>query len=110
MESPGPTSTERALRQRVVQLERLVEQQAARISALEQELARRQGRSRGGARSGSSGASKSKTKGASRRRGSGRSPGGQPDHEGHGRSLLPVELVDEVIPVSRTAATDAGTR
>ena len=94
--------------ERVGRLEQLVEQQAARISALEQELARRQGRSRGGARSGSSGASKSKTKGASRRRGSGRSPGGQPDHEGHGRSLLPVELVDEVIPVKPDSCHGCG--
>ena len=36
---------------------------------------------------------------ASRRRSSGRSPGGQPGHEGHGRSWVPVEQVDERIPV-----------
>ena len=81
--------------ERVGRLEQVVEQQGARIAALEQELARRQGRSRGGAQAGSSGASK----GASRRQASGRSPGGQPGHEGHGRSWMSVEQVDRRVPV-----------
>ena len=34
-----------------------------------------------------------------KRRGSGRSPGGQPGHKGHGRRLLPVEQVDQVVPI-----------
>lgn len=95
MESPGPTSSESALRQRVVQLERLVEQLMARISELEQELARRRGRSRGGARA-SSGSGSS---GSSRHGASGRSAGGQAGHEGHGHSWASVEQVDQVIPV-----------
>ena len=33
------------------------------------------------------------------RRGSGRPPGAQPGHEGHGRRLLSVEQVDVVVPV-----------
>ena len=36
---------------------------------------------------------------ARKRPGSGRPPGGQPGHEGHGRRLLPVEQVDVVVPV-----------
>ena len=36
---------------------------------------------------------------ARKRRGSGRPPGAQPGHEGHGRRLLPVEQVDVVVPV-----------
>ncbi|MCY3761557.1 MAG: hypothetical protein OXH50_09935, partial [Gemmatimonadetes bacterium] len=53
---------------------------------LEQELARRKGRSRRGAGSSPSDASSSLRTGASKRRSSGRSPGAQPGHEGHGRS------------------------
>jgi len=34
-----------------------------------------------------------------RRKIAGRAPGGQPGHEGHGRTLLPVEQVDQVVPV-----------
>ena len=97
MESPGPTSSERALRQRVVQLEQIVEQLTARIAELEQELARRQGRSRGGARGASSGSAASSSQRPRRRRG--RSPGGQTGHEGYGRSWVPVEQVDRLIPV-----------
>lgn len=36
---------------------------------------------------------------ARKRRSTGRSPGAQPGHEGHGRRLLPVEQVDVVVPV-----------
>ena len=45
------------------------------------------------------GASSSPRIDASGRRSSGRSPGGQPGHEGHGRSWVSVEQVDELIPV-----------
>ena len=34
-----------------------------------------------------------------KRRGRRRKPGGQPGHEGHGRKLVPVDQVDEVVPV-----------
>ena len=101
MESPGPTSSERALRQRVVQLERLVEQLMARISELEQELARRRGRSRGASSGSGSG-------GSSQRRGSGRSPGGQAGHEGPGRSWASIEQVDQVIPVKPASCHRCG--
>ena len=95
--------------ERVGQLEQVVEQQAARVASLEEELARRKGRSRRGARAASSksGASSSRTE-ASRRRSSGRSPGGQPGHEGHGRSWVPVEQVDELIPVKPSTCHGCG--
>lgn len=44
----------------------------------------------------------------SKRRSSGRSPGAQPGHEGHGRSLLPIEQVQEVIPVKPEACRQCG--
>ena len=62
-----------ALGERVAHLEQIVEQQAARIAALEQELARRQGRSRRGAQAS---ASSDRSDRPRRRRSSGRSPGG----------------------------------
>ena len=96
--------------ERVGQLEQVVEQQAARVASLEEELARRKGRSRRGARAASSqsGASSSPRTEASRRRSSGRSPGGQPGHEGHGRSWVPVEQVDELIPVKPSTCHGCG--
>ena len=86
---PESAISESDLRKRIAQLEQIVEQLTARIAELEQELARRKGRSRRGAASSESGASSS----------SGRSPGAQPGHEGHGRSWVAVEQVDELIPV-----------
>ena len=44
----------------------------------------------------------------SKRRSSGRSPGAQPGHEGHGRTLLPVEQVQEIIPVKPEACRHCG--
>ena len=44
----------------------------------------------------------------SKRRSSGRSPGAQPGHEGHGRSLLPVEQVHEVFAVKPEACHQCG--
>ena len=98
--------------ERVGQLEQVVEQQAARVASLEEELARRKGRSRRGARAASSqsGASSSPRTDASRRRSSGRSPGGQPGHEGHGRSWVSVEQVDELIPVKPSNCHGCGHR
>ena len=92
------------LGERVAHLEQVVEQQAARIAALEQELARRQGRSRRGAQASAS----SDSDRPNRRRSSGRSPGGQPGHEGHGRSMMPAELVDQCIPVKPRACHRCG--
>ena len=51
---PEGAISEGDLRQRIVQLERIVEQQTSRIAELEQELARRKGRSRRGAQTSSS--------------------------------------------------------
>ena len=45
---------------------------------------------------------------ARKRRGSGRSPGAQPGHEGHGRHLLPVEQVDAVVPVKPFTCASCG--
>ena len=82
--------------ERVAQLEQVVEQQAARLAALEQELARRKGRGRRGAQASASSDSSDRPR---RRPSSGRSPGGQPGHEGQGRSMMPAERVDQWIPV-----------
>ena len=95
-----------SLWERVEHLEQVVEQQAARITALEQELARRQGRGRGGAQQSSSTAQPSRR--SRKRRSSGRSPGGQPGHEGHGRALVSVEQVDALVPVKPSACQHCG--
>ena len=42
------------------------------------------------------------------RRPSGRQRGGQPGHEGHGRRLLAVEQVDEVVPVKPSVCCSCG--
>lgn len=97
-----------SLWERVDQLERVVEQQAARITALEQELARRKGRGRGGAREASSSPTSSSSKSSRKKPSSGRSPGGQPGHEGHGRSFVPVERVDAIVPLKPTACRHCG--
>ena len=95
------------LGERVAHLEQIVEQQAARIAALEQELARRQGRGRRGAQASASSDSSDRPR---RRRSSGRSPGGQPGHEGHGRSMMPAERVDQWVPVKPRACHRCGQR
>jgi|TARA_B100001971_G_C18209666_1_gene549842 transposase len=99
-----------SLWQRVEQLERVVEQQGARIAALEQELAHRQGRGRGAAQGSAATSAPSSGKRKRNRRSSGRSPGAQPGHEGHGRSLLPVERVDEVIAHKPSMCRQCGHR
>ena len=43
-----------------------------------------------------------------RKRPSGRSPGAQPGHQGHGRTLLSVEQVDTLVPVKPTACRECG--
>ena len=113
MKRPPQTAvSESELRTRIVQLEQVVEQQAARIAELEQELARRQGRSGGGAKAAASGSGASSSprseSSASRRRSSGRSPGAQPGHEGHGRSWVSVEEVDQLIPVKPSQCRQCG--
>lgn len=92
-----------ALWERVEKLEQVVEQQAARITALEIELARRRGRGKGGAQ-----ASATPAQRPHRPPASGRSPGGQPGHLGHGRSLLPVGQVDVVVPVKPRICRQCG--
>ena len=73
-----------------------------RVVQLEKQLA---GRRPGGGSSGSTpptvdGPSATpSTKKRSKHRPSGRSPGAQPGHEGHGRTLLSVERVDAVVPI-----------
>ncbi len=47
-------------------------------------------------------------KGTKKRRGPRRKPGGQPGHEGHGRALLAVEQVDEVVPVKPLVCRGCG--
>ena len=91
----------------VVKLWQRLQQLEQRVTELEQ---RQQG---GGKESSSQSAKKVDTCAAvqrrrSKRRSSGRSPGAQPGHEGHGRSLLPVEQVQEVIPVKPEACDQCG--
>ena len=97
--------------ERIGQHEQIVEQLTARVASLEEELARRKGRSRRGAQGGSSGSSasaSSRSDASGRRRSSGRSPGGQPGHEGHGRSWVSVDEVDELIPVKPSTCPGCG--
>ena len=97
------------LRQRIDQLEQIVEQQTARIAELEQELARPQGALPPGRRLVAIGRlPRRRAPGASKRRSSGRSPGGQPGHEGHGRSWVAVEQVDERIAVKPSTCHGCG--
>ena len=110
MKRPSETAISQSdLRKRIDQLEQIVEQQTARIAELEQELARRKGRSRRGAHTSSSDSSTRRTD-TSRRRSSGRSPGGQPGHEGHGRSWVSAEQVDQLIPVKPSTCQRCGHR
>ena len=110
MKRPSETAISQSdLRKRIDQLEQIVEQQTARIAELEQELARRKGRSRRGAQTSSSDSSTRRTD-TSRRRSSGRSPGGQPGHEGHGRSWVSAEQVDQLIPVKPSTCHRCGHR
>ena len=75
-------------------LQARVAEQQARIAALEERLGQN---SRNSSRPPSSD-SPAVAPPAPRPR-SGRAPGGQPGHPGHHRSLLPVEQVDDVVPV-----------
>ena len=97
--------------ERIGQHEQIVEQLTARVASLEEELVRRKGRSRRGAQGGSSGSSasaSSRSDASGRRRSSGRSPGGQPGHEGHGRSWVSVDEADELIPVKPSTCSGCG--
>lgn len=78
-----------AMWERVQRVERLEQ----RVEQLERQLRRR-----GGPPSSESGTAPMSGR-KSKRRSSGRSRGGQPGHEGHGRSLVPLDHVDEMIPV-----------
>ena len=44
----------------------------------------------------------------SRRRSSGKKPGGHPGHEGHGRSLLAVEQVDDMVAIKPSSCGHCG--
>ena len=94
--------------ERVGHLEQVVEQQAARIASLETELARRQGRGSRGAKASTSESGSQTSRRSGKPRASGRSPGGQPGHEGHGRSLVSVEQVDELVPVRPSTCQGCG--
>ncbi len=45
---------------------------------------------------------------ARKRGGSGRSPGGQPGHKGRGRTLLPIEQVDDVVALKPSTCASCG--
>ena len=94
--------------ERGAHLEQVVEQQAARIASLETELARRKGRGSRSAQASSSESASQASRRTGKRRSSGRSPGGQPGHEGHGRSLVPVEQVDELVPIKPSTCHRCG--
>ena len=87
------------VQQRVKQLERQVA-----------ELQRGGRRRRGSPPSPPSGQSEEASASTSsrRKRPSGRSPGAQPGHEGHGRTLLSVEQVDTLVPVKPTSCRQCG--
>lgn len=102
-----------SLWERVGQLEQVVEDQAAQLSrmaTLEEEVARLREQvgktSRNSSRPPSSDPP-SVTKKRRRRKG-GRKRGGQPGHQGHGRTLLPREEVDEIVPVKPDVCDSCG--
>lgn len=96
------------LLQRLEHQEQVAEQQAARIVALETELARRKGHGSGGAKAAasSSGTTSSRTKRTQRR--SGRSKGGQPGHEGHGRCFVAADQANKTLPIRPTVCQGCG--
>jgi len=102
-----------SLWERVGELEKVVEEQAAQLSrmaALEEEVVRLREQvdktSHNSSRPPSSDPP-SVTKKKRRRKG-GRKRGGQPGHEGHGRSLLPAEQVDDIVPVKPCTCGSCG--
>ena len=85
-----------------------------RVEELSQQVAALQTGTRRGGGSGSSSAndqSGSQDRAATsprKKKPSGRAPGAQPGHEGHGRPLLAVDQVDEQVPVKPTACGHCG--
>ena len=84
-----------ALEARVAALEGSVQRLEAAVQHLTEQM---QPNSRNSSRPPSSDPPQASGK-RSRREPSGRRPGGQPGHEGHTRALVPVDEVDEVVPV-----------
>lgn len=84
--------------------------QMAQLQQRVAELEQRRGGG-GGSRSATTDAQEGDTASSSkrsRRRSSGKKPGAQPGHEGHGRSLLPVEQVDDVVAVRPSSCGHCG--
>jgi transposase len=110
-------ATPPAVQAQVVWQLQAVQQLTGQVLQLQQQVAQLQqsgGGSGGGGGSpgaakpeGDTGRSRSRKR-SRRRRSSGKKPGAQPGHEGHGRPLLPVEQVDEVVPVQPSSCHHCG--
>jgi hypothetical protein len=94
-----------------VAVQALVQEQAQRIALLEKRLAALEERVKQTSRTSSRPPSSDPPSAPPRRtrRPAGRSVGGQVGHEGHGRSLLPVEQVDHVVEVKPPVCVQCGT-
>jgi hypothetical protein len=92
-----------------------VQELTAQVLQLQQQVAQLQPPRGGGGGGGSRGTAgpegdtgRSRPRKRSRRRSSGKKPGAQPGHEGHGRSLLPVEQVDALEPIRPSSCGHCG--
>ena len=104
-----------AVQKQVIWLWEVVRELTSQVTQLQQRVAELEQRGGGGRGSGSPGAGAQEADKIGlppppkrSRRQSGKKPGGQPGHEGHGRSLLPVEQVDDVVAVSPSSCGHCG--
>jgi len=107
-------STPRSVQVLVLSLLKSQQHLLQRVEELAQQVAALQPRKRRGDGSGTSGSSDAgdskdrATPSPRRKKASGRAPGGQPGHEGHGRPLLAVDQVDKEVPVKPTGCCHCG--
>ena len=102
-----------AVQGQVVWLWEAVQALTSQVAQLQQRVVELEQRRGGGGGSPATGTQEGDAAGShpskrSRRRSSGKKPGAQPGHEGHGRSLLPVEQVADVVPIRPSSCGHCG--